>query len=284
MEGDHVGRRASTRLSQTLVAGEGDGARARSSSTSTRAAASRASSTAGSPAYGMPAHLSVDFEADSAAIEANRRTYGVAWPSLELPGREAHRLVRRRLPRGVGRERSAAARLRRRARQARRRAALRVHRPAPLAHRTERRRVDRVQAGQRARDRQRARRQGQRSAGGDRRAASTPRRCSGSPTSSRRRSRALVLSGVTRRRRARRRARGRRDQPGRRRRRHDDQAGASRSRRSTASRPTASVLAAVERMRAGQVAHRVRARREPGVRAAEGARSSPRRSRRCRSR
>ena len=39
---------------------------------------------AGSPRYGMPAHLSVDFEADSAAIEANRRTYGVAWPSLSF--------------------------------------------------------------------------------------------------------------------------------------------------------------------------------------------------------
>ncbi|HEV8446301.1 MAG TPA: molybdopterin-dependent oxidoreductase [Gemmatimonadaceae bacterium] len=35
-------------------------------------------------AYGMPAHVSVDFESDSAAIEANRRTYGVAWPSLSF--------------------------------------------------------------------------------------------------------------------------------------------------------------------------------------------------------
>jgi anaerobic selenocysteine-containing dehydrogenase/Fe-S-cluster-containing dehydrogenase component len=33
---------------------------------------------------GMPAHLSVDFEADHAAIEANRRTYGVAWPTLSF--------------------------------------------------------------------------------------------------------------------------------------------------------------------------------------------------------
>jgi len=33
---------------------------------------------------GMPPHLSVDFEADSAAIEANRRTYGVSWPSLSF--------------------------------------------------------------------------------------------------------------------------------------------------------------------------------------------------------
>jgi molybdopterin-containing oxidoreductase family iron-sulfur binding subunit len=35
-------------------------------------------------AHGMPAHLSVDFEADSAAIEANRRTYGVSWPTLSF--------------------------------------------------------------------------------------------------------------------------------------------------------------------------------------------------------
>ena len=35
-------------------------------------------------ANGMPAHLSVDFEADAAAIEANRRSYGVAWPGLSF--------------------------------------------------------------------------------------------------------------------------------------------------------------------------------------------------------
>ena len=34
--------------------------------------------------YGMPPHLSVDFEADAAAIEANRRSYGVAWPGLSF--------------------------------------------------------------------------------------------------------------------------------------------------------------------------------------------------------
>jgi len=34
--------------------------------------------------FGMPPHLSVDFESDAAAIEANRRTYGVAWPSLSF--------------------------------------------------------------------------------------------------------------------------------------------------------------------------------------------------------
>jgi len=34
--------------------------------------------------FGMPAHLSVDFEADHAAIEANRRSYGAAWPALSF--------------------------------------------------------------------------------------------------------------------------------------------------------------------------------------------------------
>jgi molybdopterin-containing oxidoreductase family iron-sulfur binding subunit len=34
--------------------------------------------------FGMRPHLSVDFEADTAAIEANRRTYGVAWPRLSF--------------------------------------------------------------------------------------------------------------------------------------------------------------------------------------------------------
>ena len=34
--------------------------------------------------FGMRPHLSVDFEADSAVIEANRRTYGVAWPKLSF--------------------------------------------------------------------------------------------------------------------------------------------------------------------------------------------------------
>ena len=33
---------------------------------------------------GLAAHLSVDAEADAAAIEANRRSYGVAWPSLSF--------------------------------------------------------------------------------------------------------------------------------------------------------------------------------------------------------
>ena len=35
-------------------------------------------------AFGMPAHLSPDFEAPAATIEANRRTYGVAWPTLSF--------------------------------------------------------------------------------------------------------------------------------------------------------------------------------------------------------
>ncbi|MDQ2664414.1 MAG: 4Fe-4S dicluster domain-containing protein [Gemmatimonadota bacterium] len=34
--------------------------------------------------FGMRPHLSVDFEADSAALEANRRTYGVSWPKLSF--------------------------------------------------------------------------------------------------------------------------------------------------------------------------------------------------------
>lgn len=35
-------------------------------------------------AYGFSQHLSVDPEADTAAMEANRRTYGVAWPSYSF--------------------------------------------------------------------------------------------------------------------------------------------------------------------------------------------------------
>ena len=34
--------------------------------------------------FGMKPHLSVDFEADSAVLEANRRAYGVAWPKLSF--------------------------------------------------------------------------------------------------------------------------------------------------------------------------------------------------------
>jgi anaerobic selenocysteine-containing dehydrogenase/Fe-S-cluster-containing dehydrogenase component len=41
-------------------------------------------------AFGMKPHLSVDFEADQAAMEANRRAYGVAWPRLDF---SAARLV-----------------------------------------------------------------------------------------------------------------------------------------------------------------------------------------------
>ena len=35
-------------------------------------------------AFGMKPHLSVDFEADQAALEANRRSYGVSWPRLDF--------------------------------------------------------------------------------------------------------------------------------------------------------------------------------------------------------
>ena len=76
----------------------------------------------------------------------------------------------------------------------------------------------------------------------------------------------------------------RRAQPGRRRRRHDDPARRGDAPASTAPRASADVLAAVERMRARPGAGRLRARREPGVLAADGGASSPRRSRRCRSR
>ena len=34
--------------------------------------------------FGMRPHLSVDFEADSAVVEANRAAYGVAWPRLSF--------------------------------------------------------------------------------------------------------------------------------------------------------------------------------------------------------
>ncbi|MDE3151422.1 MAG: molybdopterin-dependent oxidoreductase, partial [Gemmatimonadota bacterium] len=35
-------------------------------------------------AFGMKPHVSVDFEADQAALEANRRSYGVSWPRLDF--------------------------------------------------------------------------------------------------------------------------------------------------------------------------------------------------------
>jgi anaerobic selenocysteine-containing dehydrogenase/Fe-S-cluster-containing dehydrogenase component len=35
-------------------------------------------------AFGMKPHLSVDFEADQAAMEANRRAYGVSWPRIDF--------------------------------------------------------------------------------------------------------------------------------------------------------------------------------------------------------
>jgi hypothetical protein len=61
--------------------------------------------------------------------------------------REAHHLVRRRLPRDVGHVGSAAARLRRRPRKDCRGSPLRVHRRPSLPHRPERGPVDRLQAG-----------------------------------------------------------------------------------------------------------------------------------------
>ena len=106
-----------------------------------------------------------------------------------LRRREAHRLVRRRLPRRLGNVGPAAARLRRCTREARGRTALRLHRTAPLAHRPQCRPVDRVQAGHRARDRQRARRQGLHRRRPRRRAASPQRRSRACSRSSRRPSR-----------------------------------------------------------------------------------------------
>ena len=103
---------------------------------------------AGSSAMGFPPHLSVDFEADAAAIEANRRTYGVAWPTLSFKDAKLIISFGADFLEGWGANvpqqldfADARAKLDRRA-------ALRLHRPAPLAHRSERRRVDRVQAGQ----------------------------------------------------------------------------------------------------------------------------------------
>ncbi len=90
-------------------------------------------------AYGMPAQLSVDFESDSAAIEANRRTYGVAWPALSFQDARLIISFGADFLDSWGAERSAAARLRRGAREARRRAALLVHRTAPVVDRSERR-------------------------------------------------------------------------------------------------------------------------------------------------
>ena len=162
------------------------------------------------------------------------------------------------------------------------RAALRLHRTAPLAHRSERRPVDRVQAGHRARHRQRARRQGSHRRGGD--GERRRRGDASAPAAGARRGEAGARAlRCARRQCARRRAGRRRAQPGERRRRHDDP-----SRRGDhgfeASRAPATSLAAVERMRAGQVPIAFVRGANPAYSLPAGGASSPRRSRRCRSR
>ena len=259
-----------TRLEPEARRGARREPRAPCSSISTRAAASRASSTRGSPRNGMPAHLSVDFEADAAAIEANRRAYGVAWPALSF--QDAKLIVSFGADFLDGWGASVPQQLDFADARAKLDGAPRFVYIGPRRSLTglNADRMDRVQAGQRAGDRQRARRA---------RAASTQAATDSGVDAAvlqtaRRRARAREAGaravGRERRQRARRRARRRRDQPGVGRRRHDDQARASRSRRSTGSRAPTNVLAAVERMRARSGRHRVRARREPGVRAAEG--------------
>ena len=98
---------------------------------------------------------------------------------------EDRRVVRRRLPRDVGRERAAAALLRRRTREGSGCAARDLRRAAPLAHRLERRPVDRVQAGLRAGDRERARRHRLDRPGGAERPTFPRPRCRRSPPRSR---------------------------------------------------------------------------------------------------
>ena len=77
--------------------------RTRCSSISTRAGSFPAFLDAWLAGFGMRPHLSVDFEADSAVDRGQppRLRRGVAAPRLR--GRAAHRLVRRRLPRRLGR-------------------------------------------------------------------------------------------------------------------------------------------------------------------------------------
>ena len=192
---DHVGRRA--HAPRRPVSRGANGQAARSSSTSTRAAASRASSTRWLAAYGMPAHLSVDFEADAATIEANRRTYGVAWPSLSF--KDAKLIVSFGADFLDGWGASVPQQLDFADARAKLDGAPRFVYigAAPLAHRTERRRMDRVQAGQRAGDRQRARRQGEHCSRRRPTAASDGRDCSGLPTELAAAKPALVLSGVS---------------------------------------------------------------------------------------
>ena len=284
---DHVGRRAAAaRAEARRGAGAGAQRGERGVHQPARAGTSRAFLDQWLAGFGMPAHLSYDAEAPLATIAANRASYGVAWPKLDFAAAKLIVSFGADFLDGWGASRPAAARLRRRARQARRRAAVRLRRRAPLAHGPQRRQWIAVQAGQRARDRQRARRQG---VGRSRRATDARRRrgCARSALAHGARSDrkpSLVLAGGTG---------------------ADAPTSRSRSRRSTRRAATsASTIKPAEaitafdghvaapascappsrRMRAGQVAHRLRPRRQPGVLAARRRRSSPRRSRRCRSR
>ena len=222
--------------------------------------------------FGMRPHLSVDFEADSAVVEANRaavrRRRGRARRSSDA------RLIvsfGADFLDGWGASRAAAARLRRCARQARRAR-------RGFIYIGPRRSLTGLNADQwiacRARQRARHRECARAVSGVARRGGATAsgvargdarRACA---ASSPRRSRRSCSRGARGRRCARRRAGRRGAQPGRRRRRHHDQARRGDAPASTASRARPTSLAAVERMRAGAVPHRVRARREPRVLAA----------------
>ena len=201
----------------------------------------------------------------------------------QLQGCETDRVVRRRLPRRLGRQRSRSSSTSptRAPSSTARRASCTSDRA--VAHRSERRPVDRLQAGQRAGDRQRARRQGEHRAGGHRQRRSTPAALQRLATELASAKPALVLSGVSG------------DNAldvalavaainqasgavG-----HDDQAGAAGHvvRRHRAHRPGARRRRADAR-RAGR--HRVRARHQPRALSAQGRSTSPTRSPRCRSR
>ena len=110
--------------------------------------------------YSMPAHIAYDGEAPHAVIQANRQTYGAAWPALDFAAAKLivavgadfldlwGASVPQQLSFADARAKLADG------------ASFRLHRTTSLAYGPQRRRVDRVQAGQRARDRQRARREG----------------------------------------------------------------------------------------------------------------------------
>ena len=227
-----------------------------------------------------------DFEATSAAIEANRESYGVAWPRVQVQRREADRLVRRRLPRrhGARRFRSSSTS------------------PTPARSSTTRRasstsvRVARSPASTPT--------SGSPCKPGTELAIANALRGQGlAPTAAQQsgvaarqlltraraaRSRAAKPALVARRRHAARtRSSSRSPSPRstrRRRRRHDDPARRGDRRLRGHGATSAQALGRVERMRAARCRIAVRARRQPGLHPAGVARSSPRRSRRCRSR